>query len=187
MSDAALFATGVRPTVDTPPSSASPGAESPVSELQVHKAAFFFKLERDLERINAFYLQKESDLRARLTTLITKKRRLIQATLRARRGKEARVSRNAPAFVVLLEGFRYFEKDLGKLQVCRDRARSLTPQQFIEINATGFRKILKKWDKRSKSQTKELYLARQVEVQRACGARGSTDMQRASTARLSQR
>lgn len=38
-------------------------------------------------------------------------------------------------------------------------------QQFIEINATGFRKILKKWDKRSKSSTKELYLARQVDVQ----------------------
>jgi CDK inhibitor PHO81 len=29
----------------------------------------------------------------------------------------------------------------------------------------GFRKILKKWDKRSKSNTKELYLSRQVEVQ----------------------
>ena len=41
----------------------------------------------------------------------------------------------------------------------------LSLQQFIEINATGFRKILKKWDKRSKSRTKELYLARQVEVQ----------------------
>jgi SPX domain protein involved in polyphosphate accumulation len=38
-------------------------------------------------------------------------------------------------------------------------------QQFIEMNATGFRKILKKWDKRSRSTTKELYLARQVEVQ----------------------
>ncbi|KAI0921288.1 hypothetical protein AcW2_006306 [Taiwanofungus camphoratus] len=38
-------------------------------------------------------------------------------------------------------------------------------QQFVEINATGFRKILKKWDKRSKSTTKELYLSRQVEVQ----------------------
>lgn len=38
-------------------------------------------------------------------------------------------------------------------------------QQFIEINAIGFRKILKKWDKRSKSSTKELYLQRQVEVQ----------------------
>ena len=29
----------------------------------------------------------------------------------------------------------------------------------------GFRKILKKWDKRSRSTTKELYLARQVEIQ----------------------
>lgn len=29
----------------------------------------------------------------------------------------------------------------------------------------GFRKILKKWDKRSRSSTKELYLSRQVEVQ----------------------
>ncbi|CAE6456550.1 unnamed protein product [Rhizoctonia solani] len=38
-------------------------------------------------------------------------------------------------------------------------------RSFIELNATGFRKILKKWDKRSKSRTKELYLARQVEVQ----------------------
>lgn len=51
------------------------------------------------------------------------------------------------------EGWRLFERDLGKLQ------------GFIEINATGFRKILKKWDKRSKSNTKEMYLERQVEVQ----------------------
>ena len=29
----------------------------------------------------------------------------------------------------------------------------------------GFRKILKKWDKRSRSTTKELYLSRQVEIQ----------------------
>jgi CDK inhibitor PHO81 len=53
----------------------------------------------------------------------------------------------------LEEGWRLFERDLGKLQ------------GFIEINATGFRKILKKWDKRSKSNTKEMYLERQVEVQ----------------------
>lgn len=53
----------------------------------------------------------------------------------------------------LEEGWRLFERDLGKLQ------------GFIEINATGFRKILKKWDKRSKSNTKELYIERQVEVQ----------------------
>ncbi|KIL68227.1 hypothetical protein M378DRAFT_158768 [Amanita muscaria Koide BX008] len=51
------------------------------------------------------------------------------------------------------EGFRLLERDLGKLQ------------QFIEINATGFRKILKKFDKHATSATKELYLSRQVDVQ----------------------
>lgn len=33
------------------------------------------------------------------------------------------------------------------------------------MNNEGFRKILKKWDKRSKSQTKELYLSRQIDIQ----------------------
>lgn len=41
----------------------------------------------------------------------------------------------------------------------------MSSKNYIEMNATGFRKILKKWDKRSKSTTKELYLARQVDVQ----------------------
>ncbi|KAF8977570.1 phosphate system positive regulatory protein pho81, partial [Entomortierella lignicola] len=49
--------------------------------------------------------------------------------------------------------YRQFEQDLNKLQ------------KFVETNGTGFRKILKKWDKRSKSSTKELYLSRQVELQ----------------------
>jgi CDK inhibitor PHO81 len=38
-------------------------------------------------------------------------------------------------------------------------------QKFVQINATGFRKILKKWDKRAKALTKEIYLSRQVEIQ----------------------
>lgn len=69
------------------------------------------------------------------------------------------------------EGFRLLERDLAKLLVRERRNSTICPvtdalsQQFIELNATGFRKILKKWDKRSKSQTKELYLAREVEVQ----------------------
>ena len=69
------------------------------------------------------------------------------------------------------EGFRLLERDLAKLLVRKERDRNVYMcidslcQQFIELNATGFRKILKKWDKRSKSQTKELYLAREVEVQ----------------------
>lgn len=69
------------------------------------------------------------------------------------------------------EGFRVLERDLTKLQVrdvffrFRLKLSGLLLQQFVEINAIGFRKILKKWDKRSKSTTKELYLSRQVDVQ----------------------
>ena len=70
------------------------------------------------------------------------------------------------------EGFRLLEKDLGKLQVRQlpiglisTHLNLRVSQQFIEINATGFRKILKKFDKHSKSTTKELYLSRQVDIQ----------------------
>ncbi|SJX63086.1 probable PHO81-cyclin-dependent kinase inhibitor [Sporisorium reilianum f. sp. reilianum] len=153
LADAALFATGVRPEYNangqstiSPQPQILPQIEGS-DELQIHKAAFFFKLERELEKINNFYLQKEAELKSRLQTLIDKKRIIFESR------NSSKLSKESPSYVALYEGFRYFEKDLSKLQ------------QFIEINATGFRKILKKWDKRSKSQTKELYLARQVEVQ----------------------
>jgi CDK inhibitor PHO81 len=44
-------------------------------------------------------------------------------------------------------------------------SHSIFSKKYVEINATGFRKILKKWDKRAKSSTKELYLSRQIEIQ----------------------
>ncbi|KAI7517659.1 hypothetical protein KC343_g22966, partial [Hortaea werneckii] len=84
-------------------------------------------------------------LKLRLRTLLDKKRALQ--------------SRNTPAtklsssYVTLNEGFRLFSSDLDKLQ------------QFVEVNQTAFSKILKKWDKTSKSRTKELYLSRAVDVQ----------------------
>ena len=62
------------------------------------------------------------------------------------------VSRRSAKFTTLEEGFQQFATDLNKLQ------------QFVEINGTAFSKILKKWDKTSKSKTKELYLSRAVEV-----------------------
>ncbi|KAK7753872.1 phosphate system positive regulatory protein pho81 [Diatrype stigma] len=112
--------------------------------LQANKAKFFFQLERELEKVNVFYLQKEAELKIRLKTLIDKKR-----VLRSRQG----ISRRSAKFTTLEEGFQQFANDLNKLQ------------QFIEINGTAFSKILKKWDKTSKSKTKELYLSRAVEVQ----------------------
>jgi CDK inhibitor PHO81 len=74
------------------------------------------------------------------------------------------VSRNSSVLLSLKEGFQMFQIDLSKLQVATKIFYSLlNVKQFIELNATGFAKALKKWDKRSKSQTKELYLSRQVE------------------------
>ncbi|KAL0070963.1 phosphate system positive regulatory protein pho81 [Marasmius tenuissimus] len=136
---------------DEPPIYTSHGHdEDRGPEFQAHKAAFFFKLERELEKINTFYLQKEAESKLRLETLLSKRRAA------ATRGLPDTVEGTTETHVewsAVEEGFKLLERDLGKLQ------------QFVELNATGFRKILKKFDKRSKSTTKELYLARQVDVQ----------------------
>ncbi|KAI9217491.1 hypothetical protein BC828DRAFT_391037 [Blastocladiella britannica] len=109
-----------------------------VDPLQSLKANFFYKLERELDRVNSFYLTKEQDTKVRLRTLLEKRRRPTAdaVTLRA-----------------IMEALWQVQQDLTKLQ------------HYVELNAVGFRKILKKWDKRSKSSTKELYLARQVDIQ----------------------
>ncbi|KAJ2556405.1 phosphate system positive regulatory protein pho81 [Coemansia sp. RSA 1933] len=118
-------------------------SEAAKQRLQTVKAAFFFQVDRDLEKVNTFYLQKEADAKVRLRSLIEKQRTL-----------QSRGPRNRTATIrALHEAFLNSRHDLDKLQ------------NFVEINGTGFRKILKKWDKRSKSSTKELYLARQVDVQ----------------------
>ncbi|KAI9776676.1 MAG: phosphate system positive regulatory protein pho81, partial [Candelina submexicana] len=126
---------------------ASRGAEAldPQASLQANKATFFFQLERELEKVNALYLQKEAELKIRLKTLLDKKK-VMQS-------RSATTSKVSATFITLEEGFQQFGNDLNKLQ------------QFVEINGIAFAKILKKWDKTSKSRTKELYLSRAVEVQ----------------------
>ncbi|KAF2759609.1 SPX-domain-containing protein [Pseudovirgaria hyperparasitica] len=99
------------------------------ASLQANKATFFFRLERELEKVNKFYLQKEAELKLRLTTLLDKK------TSMQSRPAPVKVSSK---FISLEEGFKQFSGDLNKLQ------------QFVEVNATAFSKILKKWDKTSK-------------------------------------
>ncbi|KAI9014359.1 hypothetical protein CLU79DRAFT_767245 [Phycomyces nitens] len=133
-----------RSSISTPGLSNSPD-DDPSKFLQSQKAAFFFKLERELEKINSFYLQKENELKVRLRTLVDKKK-VLQSD--ARRLKHASTLYNS-----IQEAFTQFEHDLNKLQ------------KYVELNNEGFRKILKKWDKRSKSTTKELYLSRQIDIQ----------------------
>ena len=76
-------------------------------------------------QINAFYLVKERDLRLRLLTLLTNRKRLLH---RSRTGGAAdvdtdmvegdsRSSRKGLEWESLEEGWRLFERDLGKLQV----------------------------------------------------------------------
>lgn len=83
-------------------------------------------------------------LKIRLKTLLDKKKVL--------QSRNQSTSRRSAKFTTLEEGFQQFGNDLNKLQ------------QFVEINGTAFSKILKKWDKTSKSKTKEMYLSRAVEV-----------------------
>lgn len=78
--------------------------------------------------MNTFYLQKEVEFKLRLETLNKKKQK----------AKERNTLEN------IKEAFLQFQLDLAKLQ------------KFVQLNATGFRKILKKWDKRAKSSTKEV-------------------------------
>ncbi|ODV95644.1 hypothetical protein PACTADRAFT_69139 [Pachysolen tannophilus NRRL Y-2460] len=116
------------------------------SILKEKKGSFFFKLERELEKVNSFYLEKESELRIRLDILIEKKQKaLLQGRLDN--------NKNSIAYLSLYDGFKKFSKDLDRLE------------QFVELNEIGFTKVLKKWDKRSKSHTKELYLTTAVNVQ----------------------
>lgn len=77
--------------------------------LLMHKAAFFFKLERELEKINSYYLQREAELKLRLSTLIEKRKR-------TQRSSAGHLTRKSSSFVALYEGFKHFQLDLGKLQ-----------------------------------------------------------------------
>ncbi|VEU24199.1 DEKNAAC105440 [Brettanomyces naardenensis] len=119
--------------------------------LQDKKGSFFFRLERELEKVNDFYLKKESQLKFRLDILISKKEKYFQSHQLPNGG--GKINKNSVNFVSLYDGFKKFSKDLDRLE------------QFVELNETGFTKVLKKWDKRSKSSTKELYLTTAVNVQ----------------------
>lgn len=135
------------------------------AQLRANREVFFFRLEREIEKVNVFYLQKEAEFALRLKTLLDKKR-MIQARI----ATSAKIS---ASFATLVEGFQQFDNDLNKLQL------------FVEVNETAISKILKKWDKTSKSKTKELYLQRAVDIQPCFNRDVLRDLSdKATTARL---
>ena len=95
------------------------------------------------------------------------KRKLLASTLADPNNpaKFKALSRDSSNFGALYEGFRNFERDLGRLQVRHtllhltqsvlsraDVKYVLAEQTYIELNATAFRKICKKWDKACRRQ-----------------------------------
>lgn len=67
-------------------------------------------------QINAFYLQKEGELKLRLETLLAKRR---AATRRLRlEGEDGNPDAGGAEWKAVEEGFRLLDKDLSKLQVC---------------------------------------------------------------------
>jgi CDK inhibitor PHO81 len=127
-------------------------AAPPPDELdQSLKTAFFYKLDRELDKVNEFYMQKEAQLRSRLIGL-SGKLRLYE--------KRKRLD----SLKILKEAHVQFINDLAKLQ------------KFVMVNFEGFRKILKKYDKRSKSATKDAYMARQVKIKPCFNSESLTEL-----------
>ncbi|KAH9482952.1 Ankyrin repeat protein nuc-2 [Psilocybe cubensis] len=88
-------------------------------DFRAHKAAFFFKLERELEKINAFYLQKEAEVTLRMETLLSKRR---AAAMRGIPDTSGNITASHVEWSAVEEGFRLLERDLGKLQLISELA-----------------------------------------------------------------
>jgi CDK inhibitor PHO81 len=143
-----LWDAGVPPRVTTPLpttpafAASSTGDEDRGQEFQMVKASFFFKLQRELDKvgqlhvpfrretrlteylcrrgsfqINTFYLQKEAELKLRLATLVSKQRSAatrVQPELE----EETTATKDLVEWRAVEEGFRLLQNDLLKLQVC---------------------------------------------------------------------
>ncbi|KAL8712568.1 MAG: hypothetical protein Q9220_003099 [cf. Caloplaca sp. 1 TL-2023] len=104
---------------------------TPQVSLQANKATFFFRLERELEKVNAFYLQKEAELKLRLKTLLDKKR-----VIQARTSTTPKIS---ASFITLEEGFQQFGADLSKLQ---SRTKELYLSRAVEVQPCFNRDVI---------------------------------------------
>jgi CDK inhibitor PHO81 len=78
------------------------------SGLDQTKNQFFFKVERELEKVNTFYVRKQSELQNRLRALTEKKESLFESD------KHSYTNLN---ILSLKEALAQFQEDLAKLQV----------------------------------------------------------------------
>lgn len=125
-------------------------------KLKENKASFFFRVERELDKVNSFYLEKQANLTINLDLLVMKKNEILGESFELMGGSTDAAGvnfKNSIIYLNLYQSFKKIHQDLLRLQ------------QFIELNEVGFSKVVKKWDKRSKSHTKELFIQTAVSVQ----------------------
>ena len=111
--------------------------------------------ERELEKVNRSYLHKEADVR-RLPELLSKSNCLqLKIRLKTLQDKKRMIQSSSPnssqisaSFFNLHERFQQFHSDLTKLEVNGVTKLQFIEthwmQQFVDLNATAFSKILKK-------------------------------------------
>jgi CDK inhibitor PHO81 len=138
--DAGIPVGAATPLPNTPAFAASStGDEDRGREFQMIKASFFFKLQRELDKvgrgpraihnscralmssvvtfqINTFYLQKEAELKLRLATLVSKQRSAA-TRMQPDMEEETTATKDLVEWRAVEEGFRLLQNDLLKLQV----------------------------------------------------------------------
>ncbi|KAH0544657.1 hypothetical protein FGG08_001162 [Glutinoglossum americanum] len=88
-------------------------------------------MERELEKVNAFYLQKEAELKLRLKTLLDKKK--------VTQSRSETTSKVSATFITLEEGFQQFGNDLNKLQ---SRTKELYLSRAVEVQPCFNRDVI---------------------------------------------
>ncbi|KAL8999438.1 MAG: hypothetical protein Q9169_001752 [Polycauliona sp. 2 TL-2023] len=128
-------------TPPLPPQNVSSPPVEPQLSLQANRATFFFRLsahqERELEKVNAFYMQKEAELKLRLKTLLDKKR-MMQA-------RNTAAPKFSASFITLEEGFQQFGTDLSKLQwdkTSKSRTKELYLSRAVEVQPCFNRDVI---------------------------------------------
>ncbi|EPS37174.1 hypothetical protein H072_9221 [Dactylellina haptotyla CBS 200.50] len=123
----------------------------PQAALHANKTTFFFRLDREIEKVNAFYLQKQDELTVRLRTLIEKKDAIQSRTDAA--------AKNSTMLVTLQEGFHQFGVDLNKLQwdkSSKSRTKELYLSRAVEVQPCFNRDVISELSDKATTSLLEL-------------------------------
>ncbi|KAJ1981437.1 Glycerophosphocholine phosphodiesterase, partial [Dimargaris verticillata] len=133
--------------------------------IEPHETEFFYDLNDELEKVNRFYLHKRSELERRVVALEAKFRQLLAvgAPPSPHFHLPSKVeSHPYTAETVTNESLEGTDLEnarslLNSLVETRDHLHKLI--RFSQVNKEGFRKILKKFDKKLGTKVQHEYMA----------------------------